>query len=185
MRIDIFYEFFFHFFQLFFAIFQLFLAKNSPFFFSFFVQFYAIIKLSILHFSNNSPNFKTNQLTTRIEEKWDDLRKELILLQNLEKKKLNLTNHLKVGFTQSRKKEDYYEEIQKKINHAKDVSGRLSSLSFDEGSLTRFQPKFAQSRFGAFEQFGSFQFASHDRKQTRRHRKFDSSENRRDREDFQ
>lgn len=60
------------------------------------------------------------------------MRKELLLLQNLDNKKLDFRGRLKAGFAGSRKKEDYYDEIQKKIEHAQEVSGRHSSLSMED-----------------------------------------------------
>ena len=54
------------------------------------------------------------------------------MLQNLEKKQIDLTKHISVGFSQSRRKEDYFEEVQKKLNQAESIKGRLNSLPFEE-----------------------------------------------------
>ena len=67
-------------------------------------------------------------LIVRIEKLWGELRSELIMLQNFEKKQMDLTNHLSIGFTRNRTKEDYFEEIQKKMQHVSRISVNKNSL---------------------------------------------------------
>lgn len=67
-------------------------------------------------------------LTYRIQESWSGLRTELILLQNLEKKQIDLKNHLSMSFKPQRTKEEYFEELQNKFNHADNATKRHNSI---------------------------------------------------------
>jgi hypothetical protein len=77
----------------------------------------------------------------RIEEMWNELRSELMLLQNLEKKQLDLTNHLSMNFKVKQSKEEYFEELQKKFEHVNNASKRHGSLENDGMYMNIKTPK--------------------------------------------
>jgi hypothetical protein len=54
---------------------------------------------------------------------------------------MDLTNHLSIGFTRNRTKEDYFDEIQKKMQHVSRISTNNNSLPSRNNLSLGFDPE--------------------------------------------